>query len=91
MVGEPGRGGSGIEGGGVGKAVGAPLRVACDEEEPDLARAIAAASGESDSRLGMPAASDAVDWRLNASTCCYLSLALYSASGIATILLTSST
>jgi len=48
--GVPGNGGKGIEGGGAGKAVVPPdLRVeACD---PDRASAIAAASGESDSRL----------------------------------------
>lgn len=49
---EPGSAGRGIEGGGVGRAVvgGADLRAAdcCDAERP---KAIAAASGERDSRL----------------------------------------
>lgn len=49
LVGEFGSGGRGTDGGGVGSAVPADFRIeAC---ELDLARAIAAASGESDSRL----------------------------------------
>ena len=65
--GVPGSGGRGIEGGAV---VGAPdLRVeAC---EPDLASAIAAASGERDSRLKLTAGdADVSDWRLSNAICC---------------------
>jgi hypothetical protein len=67
--GEPGSGGRGMDGGGVGSAVGVDLR-AWDEAEPERASAIAAASGESDSRLKLVMPSDWTDWRLYASTCC---------------------
>lgn len=58
--GEPGSGGNGIEGGGVGREVGAVvLRV--EVCEADLASAIAAASGDNDSRLKFTDALDVKD------------------------------
>jgi len=50
LVGEFGSGGRGTDGGGVGSAV-PPADFRIEACELDLARAIAAASGESDSRL----------------------------------------
>jgi hypothetical protein len=68
---EPGRAGRGMEGGGVGRAVVgafADLRTAdcCDA---DLPRAMAAASGDSDSRLLYPIEprSETMEFR---ETCC---------------------
>jgi hypothetical protein len=66
----PGKGGSGIEGGGVGIA-DAPCDLRTDVCEPDRARAIAAASGESDSRLKvLPDALEVIDCLFNAASCC---------------------
>lgn len=69
--GVPGNGGKGMEGGGAGRAVWTPdfLAEVC---EPDRASAIAAASGESESRLKFTAEKvEAPDARLSAAICCY--------------------
>lgn len=76
VPGEPGRGGSGIAGGGEGSVVPAggagciDLRLLATElEELDRARAKAAASGESDSRLNP--ATEVTERRLISVSCDY--------------------
>lgn len=74
-LGDPGSGGRGIEGGGVGKIVAPDLR-ALEDEVLLRPRAAAAASGDSESRLGCDEELEVRDKCLNALSCCCETLVL---------------
>ena len=64
---EPGSGGRGTDGGGVGRAVAPLVFCPCEAPEPALPRAVVAGSGDNESRFSD--AFDAADWRCRTSSC----------------------